>query len=214
MREALDEDFIRTARAKGLSEQRVVNRHALPVATPAIAAMTGVNVSTMLINVAAIEYGFGLPGMFRTIRGAIVGRDVAVLEALVLEGVILAVVANFLVDAIQLPAGPADQSGSRRMTSALPRSVRARSGSQRNPYRRRSPRGSRPIVTWLTSSRTGRALHRHAAAAARCRSRARAPRRSRTARRWRTCRPCSARTRRSSAGISPRRSPNARPTSR
>ena len=104
--EALDEDFIRTARAKGLSSGRVLNRHVLPVATPAIAAMTGVNVSTMLINAAAIEYGFAIPGMFRTIRGAIVGRDIAVLEALVLEGVILAVVANFLVDALQARLDP------------------------------------------------------------------------------------------------------------
>jgi peptide/nickel transport system permease protein len=63
--------------------------------------MTGVNVSTVLINIAAIEYGFALPGMFRTIRAAILGRDIAVLEALVLEGVILAVVANFIADAIQ-----------------------------------------------------------------------------------------------------------------
>ena len=64
MRDVLDADFIRTARAKGLAEKRVLNRHALPAAAPPIAAMTGVNVSTMLINVAAIEYGFGLPGMF------------------------------------------------------------------------------------------------------------------------------------------------------
>ena len=104
--EALDEDFVRTASAKGVPAQRVLNRHALPVAIPAVAAMTGVNVSTMLMNVAAIEYGFGIPGMFRTIRGAVVGGDVAVLEALVLEGVLLAVVANFLVDAIHYRLDP------------------------------------------------------------------------------------------------------------
>ena len=104
--EALGEDFVRTARAKGLTERQVLNRHALPVAAPAISAMTGVNVSTMLIQAAAIEYGFGLPGMFLTIRGAIVVRDVAVLEALVLEGVILVVLANFLVDAFQARLDP------------------------------------------------------------------------------------------------------------
>ena len=101
MSEAIGEDFIRTARAKGLGERQVLNRHALPVALPAITAMTGVNVSTMLIQIAAIEYGFGIPGMFVTIRGAIFSRDVPVLEALVLECVILVVVANFLVDAFQ-----------------------------------------------------------------------------------------------------------------
>jgi peptide/nickel transport system permease protein len=106
MSEALGEDFIRTARAKGLAERQVLNRHALPVSAPMVAAMTGVNVSTMLIQAAAIEYGFAIPGMFLTIRGAIIGRDVPVLEALVLEGVILVVVANVLVDAFQARLDP------------------------------------------------------------------------------------------------------------
>src|SRR4051794_40983283 len=101
MSEALGEDFIRTARAKGLAERQGLDRHALPISTPTVAAMTGVNVSTMLMQAAAIEFGFALPGMFLTIRGAIFSRDVPVLEALVLEGVILVVVANFLVDAFQ-----------------------------------------------------------------------------------------------------------------
>ena len=100
MRDVLDADFIRTARAKGLAEKRVLNLHALPAAAPPIAALTGVNVSTMLINAAAIEYGFSLPGMFTTIRGAINVSDVAVLQAIVLEGVILVVIANFVADAV------------------------------------------------------------------------------------------------------------------
>jgi peptide/nickel transport system permease protein len=100
MRDVLDSDFIRTARAKGLADKRVLNLHALPAAAPPIAALTGVNVSTMLINAAAIEYGFSLPGMFTTIRGAINVSDVAVLQAIVLEGVILVVIANFVADAV------------------------------------------------------------------------------------------------------------------
>jgi peptide/nickel transport system permease protein len=106
MSEALGEDFIRTARGKGIAERHVLNRHALTVSMSPIAAMTGVNVSTMLIQAAAIEYGFGIPGMFLTIRGAIIGQDIPVLEALVLEGVILVVVANFLVDAFQARLDP------------------------------------------------------------------------------------------------------------
>jgi peptide/nickel transport system permease protein len=111
MSEALGEDFVRTARAKGLGERQVLNRHVLRVSTPPVTAMTGVNVSTMLITAATIEYGFGIPGMFLTIRGAIVGRDVPVLEALVLEGVILVVVANFLVDAFQARLDPRVRAG-------------------------------------------------------------------------------------------------------
>jgi len=102
LREDLQEDFIRTARAKGLSERRVINRHALPVAGPAIAAMTGVNVSTMLINVAVIEVVYGLPGTFRVINNAVhEPADIPVLQGLVLVGVVLIVLANALVDVVQ-----------------------------------------------------------------------------------------------------------------
>jgi peptide/nickel transport system permease protein len=106
LRDDLHEDFVRTARAKGLPERTVVNRHALPVAAPAIAAMTGVNVATLLINVAVIEYAFSIPGMFRVLTAAVLGQDVPVLQALVLEGVILIVIANFLADAVQARLDP------------------------------------------------------------------------------------------------------------
>ncbi|HWK25629.1 MAG TPA: ABC transporter permease [Solirubrobacter sp.] len=106
MTEALGEDFVRTARAKGLGERQILDRHVLRASMPPVAAMTGVNVSTMLITAATIEYAFGIPGMFLTIRGAIISRDVPVLEALVLEGVILVAVANFLVDAFQSRLDP------------------------------------------------------------------------------------------------------------
>ena len=106
LREALQEDFVRTARAKGLSAGRVVNRHALPVITPAIAAMTGVNISTLLINVAVIEYGFGIPGLFSTIHAASLTGDVPVMMGLVIEGVLLITIANFLADAVQQMLDP------------------------------------------------------------------------------------------------------------
>ena len=107
LREDLQEDFVRTARAKGLSERRVINQHALPVAGPAIAAMTGVNVSTMLINVAVIEVVYGLPGVFRVINNAVhEPADLPVLQGLVLVGVVLIVVANALVDFIQWRIDP------------------------------------------------------------------------------------------------------------
>ena len=102
LREDLQEDFVRTARAKGLSERRVINRHALPVTVPAITISAGLNVSLMLINMAVIEYVYSLPGMFRVINAAArAPADVVVLQALVLEGVILIVLANALADAVQ-----------------------------------------------------------------------------------------------------------------
>jgi peptide/nickel transport system permease protein len=107
MREDLQEDFIRTARAKGLAERHVINRHALPIAGPAIAAMTGVNVSTLLINVAIIEYAYSIPGLFQLINSAVrAPADVQVLQALVIEGVVLVVLANALADAVQSRLDP------------------------------------------------------------------------------------------------------------
>jgi peptide/nickel transport system permease protein len=104
--EALQEDFVRTARAKGLSTGRIANRHALPVITPAIAAITGVNISTLLINVAVIEYGFGIPGLFSAIHAASRTGDVPVMMGLVIEGVLLITIANFLADAVQQMLDP------------------------------------------------------------------------------------------------------------
>ncbi len=104
--EALQEDYVRTARAKGLSTGRIANRHALPVITPAIAAMTGVNISTLLINVAVIEYGFGIPGLFSAIHAASRTGDVPVMMGLVIEGVLLITIANFLADAVQQMLDP------------------------------------------------------------------------------------------------------------
>jgi peptide/nickel transport system permease protein len=107
LRENLQEDFVRTARAKGLTERRVINRHALPVAAPAISAMTGVNVSTLLINVAVIEYAYSIPGLFRVINTAVrAPADIPVLQGLVIEGVVLVVLANAVADAVQSRLDP------------------------------------------------------------------------------------------------------------
>ncbi len=106
LREALQEDFVRTALAKGLDSGQVATRHALPVVVPAIASITGVNISTLLINVAVIEYGFAIPGLFRSIHAASLGADVPVMMGLVIEGVLLITIANFLADAVQQMLDP------------------------------------------------------------------------------------------------------------
>jgi peptide/nickel transport system permease protein len=106
LREQLQEDYVRTARAKGLGERQIVNRHALPVTVPSLAAMASVNVSALLINVAVIEYVYGIPGMFRVVYTVAKKGDVPVMEALILEGVILIVLANFIADAVQYRLDP------------------------------------------------------------------------------------------------------------
>ena len=81
MREDLQEDFIRTARAKGVRRAARDQPPRAAVAAPAIAAMTGVNVSTLLINIAVIEYAYSIPGLFRLINTAVrAPADVPVLR--------------------------------------------------------------------------------------------------------------------------------------
>jgi ABC-type dipeptide/oligopeptide/nickel transport system permease component len=107
LRADLQEDFVRTARSKGVPERRVINRHALPVTTPAIASVTGVNVAMLLINIAIIEYAYNIPGLFRLINGAVrAPADIPVVQAQVIEGVLLIVLANALADAIQYRLDP------------------------------------------------------------------------------------------------------------
>lgn len=64
LRDALHEDHVRAARAVGLSERRVVWRHALPVALPAVLGLISVNVTVLVANAVLIEPLFSLPGAF------------------------------------------------------------------------------------------------------------------------------------------------------
>jgi peptide/nickel transport system permease protein len=97
----LHEDFVRTARGKGVRERRVVWRHALPASSAPVIALVAVNMNLLLTNLALIEVVFNIPGSFRYIERALVNRDVDLVQALVLEATLFIVVANFASDAIQ-----------------------------------------------------------------------------------------------------------------
>jgi ABC-type dipeptide/oligopeptide/nickel transport system permease component len=97
----LHEDFVRTARAKGVRSRAVIWRHALPAAAGPVVALVAVNMNLILTNLALIEVVFNIPGGFRYIERALVNRDVDLVQALVLESTFFIVVANFLADAIQ-----------------------------------------------------------------------------------------------------------------
>jgi peptide/nickel transport system permease protein len=97
----LHEDFVRTARAKGLRSRSVVWRHALPAAVGPVVALVAVNMNLILTNLALVEIVFNIPGGFRYIERALINRDVDLVQALVLESTFFIVVANFLADAIQ-----------------------------------------------------------------------------------------------------------------
>lgn len=108
---ALEEDFVRTARGKGVGGAGVVWRHALPVAAAPVIALIGANMNLLLTNLALIEVVFNIPGGFRYIERALVNRDVDLVQALVLEATFLIVVANFVSDAVVARLDPRARTG-------------------------------------------------------------------------------------------------------
>lgn len=97
--DALGEEFVRTARAKGVSGRHVICGHALPYAATPLAMMAGVNVNLIVTNVLLTEASFNLPGSFRFLDDAFAKHDSRLLSGLVLEWTLVIVLANFGADA-------------------------------------------------------------------------------------------------------------------
>jgi len=111
LRGVLGDDFVRTARAKGLSGTRVLWKHALPAGAVPVIALVGVNMNLILTNMALIEIVFNVPGGYRYIERALVNRDVDLVQVLVLESTFFIVMANFLADALQAWLDPRVRHG-------------------------------------------------------------------------------------------------------
>ena len=98
MLEVLSEDYIRTARSKGISERRVVVRHGLRSALAPVVTQFGIDVATLLGGVIVTETVFSIDGLGRTSITAIYQQDQPVIIGIVLLGAVAVVVANILVD--------------------------------------------------------------------------------------------------------------------
>lgn len=96
--EALQQDFVRTARAKGVSERHVVTRHALRNALLPVVTAVGLQFGALLGGVVITETIFGLPGMGSLIVNSIFARDFPVVQGTVLVFALIVVVVNLLVD--------------------------------------------------------------------------------------------------------------------
>ena len=96
--ETLSQDYIRTARAKGLSQRRVLIRHALRNAMIPVLTILGLQFSFLLAGAIIIENVFFLPGLGRLIFQAIMQRDLIVVESVVMLMVFAVILVNFLVD--------------------------------------------------------------------------------------------------------------------
>jgi ABC-type dipeptide/oligopeptide/nickel transport system permease component len=106
LRDAVGEDFVRTARAKGLSESRVLRRHALPLAIAPVAALVGASMPLLITNIALVESAFNIPGLYREIRSVYSTADLPLIQAMVLETTVLIVLANMAADLIQARVDP------------------------------------------------------------------------------------------------------------
>jgi len=96
--EVIGEDFVRTARAKGLREGLVVMRHALPNALLPVITISGVLLGFVLGGSVAVEQAFGVPGLGRALVTAVIERDIIVVQNLVLLYAVIFVGVNVLVD--------------------------------------------------------------------------------------------------------------------
>jgi peptide/nickel transport system permease protein len=96
--EVIGEDFVRTARAKGLRERLVVLRHALPNALLPVVTISGVLLGFVLGGSVAVEQAFGVPGLGRALVVAVIERDIIVVQNLVLLYAAIFVAVNILVD--------------------------------------------------------------------------------------------------------------------
>jgi len=98
MLEELDQDYVRTARAKGLATRRVVLLHALRNALVTIVTIFGLSLTNVFIGSIIIEQVFALPGMGRLVLTAIGARDFPLLQGEILVYAATIVTLSFLVD--------------------------------------------------------------------------------------------------------------------
>jgi peptide/nickel transport system permease protein len=104
--ETLGQDYIRTARAKGLSGGRVMRDHALRNAMIPVLTVLGLQFSFLLAGAVIVENVFYLPGLGRLVFQAISSRDLIVVESVVMVLVFAVIVVNFLVEVLYALVDP------------------------------------------------------------------------------------------------------------
>jgi peptide/nickel transport system permease protein len=98
--DVLGEDYIRTARAKGLSETRVVLRHGVRSAITPVVTVLGLDIGILLGGAILTETVFNIPGIGRTAYDAIVRGDLPLIQGTVLIGAFFIIILNLIVDVL------------------------------------------------------------------------------------------------------------------
>jgi peptide/nickel transport system permease protein len=121
MLDVLGEDYVRTARAKGLSENVVVLKHALRNALVPIVTVLGLTVALMIGGAVVTETVFGLPGVGNLVVSAVLRRDYPVIQGALLVIAMIYVVINFLTDLLYMLVDPSGQVLSMKIPLTLRR---------------------------------------------------------------------------------------------
>lgn len=100
MIEVLNQDYIRTARAKGLSPWRILFRHGLLNALVPVITVIGLDLSSYLNGSVIIETIFDLPGIGRFAMDAILKRDYPIIQGVILIGALIFIIVNLIMDLI------------------------------------------------------------------------------------------------------------------
>jgi peptide/nickel transport system permease protein len=106
MVQTLQEDFIQMARSKGISDQRVLWRHALRPSSLTLLTVAGLNVGTLIGGAVIVEVLFSIPGLGTAIAQAIFERQYVALQTFVAVLAILYVLVNFAVDVLYTVVDP------------------------------------------------------------------------------------------------------------
>jgi peptide/nickel transport system permease protein len=106
MIDVLEQDFIRTARAKGLSRGRVVFRHVIPNAILPIIAMIGIDIGLFMSGIVVVESVFGWPGIGQLAWQAIQRVDIPIIMGVTLVSACAIVLGNLLADLVAPLADP------------------------------------------------------------------------------------------------------------
>jgi peptide/nickel transport system permease protein len=96
--EVLEEDYVRTARAKGQSEWKILIHHALRNAAVPIVTVIGVGIALLIGGVVVTESVFNIPGLGRLVLDAVLARDYPVIQGLILFFSFIYILINLLID--------------------------------------------------------------------------------------------------------------------
>ena len=104
--EILREDFLRTARAKGLRPMQALARHGLRNASVPVVTVLGLQLATLLVGAVVVERVFVIPGLGSLLLDAVANRDLILVQDVVMILVVAVLVVNFVVDLLYVAIDP------------------------------------------------------------------------------------------------------------